>query len=244
MADLRSRPNVLVIQHVAPEGPGLIGRALEHAGLGVQIVRVDRGERIPESPGNAPGLVIMGGPMAVYDADRHPHIKAELRLIEAALDQETPILGICLGSQLLAAALGARVYRGARKEIGWYDVTLTAQAHDDPLWRGIPSPFPAFHWHGDVFELPSGAVSLASSALTEVQGFRFGAAAYGFLFHLEVDRGQVEEMGRAFSGELTSEGLALESLLRGADANLAAAGRIGETVFARWASLAAGISEG
>lgn len=218
----------------------MIATALERAGLGIQVVRLDRGERIPGSPGGAAGVVVMGGPMAVYHADRHPHVKAELRLIRAALDQQTPILGICLGSQLLAAALGARVYRGARKEIGWYDVMLTAAALDDPLWHDVQSPFPAFHWHGDVFELPGGAVSLASSALTAVQGFRFGATAYGLLFHLEVDRAQIAAMGLEFSDELAREGILVDSLLRGAGANLRALRRIGETVFSRWASLAAG----
>src|SRR4029453_12808101 len=135
------------------------------------------------------------------EGDQYPHLRHELRLIETALRHNVPILGICLGSQLLAATLGARVYPGQQKEIGWYPITLKDNASQDRLWHEIDCRFTALHWHGDVFDLPPGAVSLASSALTEHQAFRYGDRAYGLLFHLEVTPSQLQEMVQTFQGE-------------------------------------------
>lgn len=230
------RAPVLVIRHQAIEGPGRIAGALEAAGLTHRLVRVDRREPVPDAMGDAPALVVMGGPMGVYQADRYPHLNDEVRLIQQALDRGRPVLGICLGSQLLAHALGARVYSGPRKEIGWYDISLAPAAQSDPLWRGVASPFPAFVWHGDVFDLPSGATPLAASALTPLQAFAAGANSYGLLFHLEVDAGQVKDMCRAFRGELKDEKIDPAALLADAERHLPTVGRVADTVFARWAA--------
>lgn len=227
---------MVVIQHIAPEGPGAIGDALRSQGVDLRVVRVDRGEPVPASLDTG-GLVVMGGPMGVYQADRHPHLRAEIELIQHALRQDRPVLGICLGSQLLAAAMGARVYPAPAKEIGWYDITLLPAASDDALFRGVDAPFPALHWHGDVFDLPEGAVPLAASALTPLQAFRAGSTAYGLLFHLEADRPQVEEMCHLFAGELTAEGVAAATLLREADRAGPHSRSVGTMVFQRWAEL-------
>jgi GMP synthase (glutamine-hydrolysing) len=229
-------PPVLIIRHDAVERPGRITRALEGAGLSHRVVRVDRREPVPHSPGDAPALVVMGGPMGVYQADRYPHLNDEVRLIQLALERGRPVLGICLGSQLLAHALGARVYPGPGKEIGWYDITLSPAAGGDPLWRDVASPFPAFVWHGDVFDLPPGATPLAASALTPVQAFAAGGNTYGLLFHLEVDAGQVKDMCRAFKGELAEEKIDPATLVAGAARHLPAATGVGDTVFSRWAA--------
>src|SRR5215831_3384402 len=127
----QGRPIVRVLQHVAPEGPGRIAAALEARGCSIAVTRIDLGEAVPRSLDGIAALVVMGGPMGVYEADRYPHLLEEQRLIEAALRDCTPVLGVCLGSQLLAATLGARVYPGAQKEIGWFPVGLKKDAIAD-----------------------------------------------------------------------------------------------------------------
>jgi GMP synthase (glutamine-hydrolysing) len=226
-----------VIQHVAPEGPGRIGAVLAARGIAVDVTRVDSGEPIPEGLDGLDGLVVMGGPMGVYEGDVYPHLLAEQRLIERAVAANMPILGVCLGSQLLAATLGAKVAPGPRKEIGWFTVTLEDGARGDPLFGAAPTSFIPLHWHGDVFDLPAGAVSLARSALTAHQAFRFGRAAYGLLFHLEATGEQVSTMVREFADELASagvDGAALETQSPTAIHELAP---LGDSVFGAWARL-------
>ncbi|HEU5310226.1 MAG TPA: type 1 glutamine amidotransferase, partial [Candidatus Eisenbacteria bacterium] len=157
--------SVLVLQHVAPETPGLIADVLRARGVSIEMVHTHAGEPVPESIAGQLGLVVMGGPMGVYEQAEHPHLAQEIRLIQTAIEGGLPILGVCLGSQLLAASLGARVAPGT-KEIGWLPVELTEDAARDPLWQGIQSPFTPFHWHGDEFELPAGARPLACSKAT------------------------------------------------------------------------------
>jgi GMP synthase (glutamine-hydrolysing) len=193
----------------------------------------------------------MGGPQSVYELDRFPYLRDELRLIEQALKAGVPILGVCLGSQLLAAALGAPVTPGKRKEIGWHRVTLTTRnpgqpnfvipakaGIQDPLWAGLPRAFTAFHWHGDVFALTRGAVSLAASALTQHQAFRYGTNAYGLLFHMEVTSDMVAGMVRAFPDELAAAGVDGASVIADARRRLPRLQAIGGTVFGRWTGLA------
>lgn len=232
--------HVLVLQHAAAEGPAAIGDALRRRGIGMRTVRIDEGAAVPASADGAEGLVVMGGPMGVYEADRFPHLAGELALIEAALDAELPILGVCLGSQLLAAALGARVAASGRKEIGWHEVRLTEDARKDGLWRGLDERFTAFHWHGDIFDLPKGATSLASSESTAQQAFRAGQNAYGLLFHLEVGEPEIRDMVRTFSGELEASAIPAAPILDGLSTHLQPLRRIGAQVFDRWAALLEG----
>ncbi len=230
-------PQILVLQHVAQEPPSGIADAIEAAGGRTQVVRVDAGAPVPASIEGQAGLVVMGGPMGVYEMDRYPHLRSELRLIEDALARGVPVLGICLGSQLLAAALGARVRPGPQKEIGWYPVLLEPPAAEDRLFAGTPASFQALHWHGDVFDLPAGAVPLARSRMTAVQAFRSGASAYGILFHPEVTGPQLAGMGAAFAGELAQTGIAPADLLQGWSTHGAALQAVGEHLFGRWMGL-------
>jgi GMP synthase (glutamine-hydrolysing) len=229
---------VLVLQHVACEGLGTIEPVLAAAGLTPRYVRIHAGEPVPASVGSAAGLIVMGGPMSVYEHDELPHLKDEMRLIEAAIQAERPVLGVCLGSQLLAHVLGARVYPSGGKEVGWHRVTLTDEGASDPLWSGLPREFEGFHWHGDIFDLPPDAVPLAGSRMTPLQAFRYGQRAYGILCHLEVTGPQIAEMCRRFPRDLADAGTTAEEMERGAAAHLAELTRLGQLLFAGWAKLA------
>jgi len=229
--------DVLVLQHVGPETPGTIGEALTGRGHDLRTVRIHEGEAVPDTLGDAAALVVMGGPMGVGDLDDRPHLRAEVDLIEQALREDRPVLGICLGSQLLAHVLGAEVRPGPQKEIGWKEVTLTDAASDDPLFQAVDNPFTAFHWHGDVFELPEGAARLAESKMTDTQAFRYGKSNYGILFHMEVTPEIVRGMTQAFAGELAEEGLSGDQIRRQADEHLPGLRAVGRRVFDRWAGL-------
>ncbi|MDW8168799.1 MAG: gamma-glutamyl-gamma-aminobutyrate hydrolase family protein [Acidobacteriota bacterium] len=228
---------VFVLQHAACETLGTIAAALERAHVRAVYIRAFAGDPIPEHMGEAVGLILMGGPMGVYEQDRYPFLTEEIRLIEHALAVGKPILGACLGSQLLAAALGARVRKGLQKEIGWFPITLTEAARTDELFASAPPSFIAYHWHGDVFDCPSGAVSLARSELTECQAFRYGTNAYGLLFHLEVTEPIIAEMVRTFAEELREAGLSGEEIVRQAAQHLPELERIGHAVFRAWTRL-------
>lgn len=175
--------------------------------------------------------------MGVGDAGHLAHLRDEMRSIQLAVEAGRAVLGICLGSQLLAATLGASVRPGARKEIGWYPVTLTDVAGDDALFRGMPATFTAFHWHSDVFSLPDGAVSLASSEATVCQAFRWRKNVYGLLFHPQVDRTGVGQMVNAFADEVQEAGVDARGLIDPPPAHFGALRRIGDVVFGRWADL-------
>jgi GMP synthase-like glutamine amidotransferase len=183
----------LVVQHVPHEGLGVIGQAMARAGVQAEFLKVYAGRSIPRSAAPYPGIIVLGGPMGVYEDDRYPFIKDEIRLIESALKEDVPFLGICLGSQMLAKAAGARVYRGGAKEIGFYGVRLTADGASDGLFMGQPDEFTVFQWHGDTFDLPRGARNLASSDLFPHQLIRVGGRAYGAQFHLEVTPAMIKE---------------------------------------------------
>jgi len=235
MAD--TRPRVLILQHAASEPLGTIGSVLKTADVAERTVRIDSGESVPISAGDIDGLVIMGGPMGVYDAPHLPFLMHELRLLDDALRRELPIMGICLGSQLLAAALGARVFPSGIREIGWYPVELAAEAAADPLFSGLPQTLEAFHWHGDTFDLPSGAIRLGSSQRTVEQGFRHGSRAWGLQFHLEVTRPVVTAMVTGADAELAAAAVHASDLLAGAALHGPMLERIATTVFGRWVAL-------
>ena len=227
---------VWVLQHHPAENLGAIADVLESAALAWQYVRVFDGHPVPADMKGAGGLIVMGGPEAVYQLDRYPYLRAEMALIENALKAGRPVLGVCLGSQLLAATLGANVRRGAQKEIGWYPVRLRPETKDDRLLRGLPEEFVACHWHGDIFDLPAGAVPLASSELTELQAFRYGDRAWGLLFHAEMTQQIVAALVNEFGEGLKRVGIDGDAIVASAPRHLAGLGSIAETIFSRWAA--------
>lgn len=184
---------VLALRHVRHEHLGTLEAIFRRYGLVFQYVDVLVETPRAFQPDQLAGLVVLGGPMSVDETQRYPALAAEAGWIKDAVELGLPVLGICLGSQLLAKALGARVYANRVKEIGWYSLELTSAAQWDRLFAGCASSQTVFQWHGDTFELPSGAVHLARSAVCPHQAFRYGERAYGLQFHLEVTAELIDE---------------------------------------------------
>jgi len=178
--------SIVVLRHVPSETLGVIDNTFADGGLGWHYVNLF--ETLPERLDlrDAPGLVILGGPMNVHEVNKYPFLVREIDWIREALRRELPVLGICLGSQLLAQALGATVRANHRKEIGWYPIELTEAARQDTLMAGCAKQQIVYQFHGDTFTLPRGAALLARSSLCQNQAFRFGRCAYGLQFHIEV----------------------------------------------------------
>jgi GMP synthase-like glutamine amidotransferase len=177
--------------------------------------------------------------MGVYEEPQFPWMTLELDAIRKCLDSSIPVLGICLGSQMLAHAAGGRVYKGASQEVGWFPVTLNEQGRLDLLLLGIPTEFKAFHWHGDTFTLPPGASLLASSTAYPHQIFRVGTNAYGFQCHLEVTEEMIQSWKEIYAKELKPQGgpIAPEAIVKDLNENTRALSSIAEKVFARFAVL-------
>lgn len=193
--------SVLIIKNIISEGPGTIGDFLRKEDIPFSIVELGSGE-VPPPLEDFDILVIMGGPMGVYEMDKYPHLMIGSRLIREAINRNIRILGICLGAQMIAYCLGAEVYTGPEKEIGWYHIELTGDGLRDHYMRRLAihprvgdfwKKFKVFQWHGDTFDLPLGAVLLASSELYKNQAFRYGNKVYGFQFHIEVTKDMLLE---------------------------------------------------
>jgi GMP synthase (glutamine-hydrolysing) len=208
------RPKVVVLQHAACEPLGTLHAPFEEAfELTVLEAFSDPPryrhavERLVHGAG-PDGLVALGGPMSVYDHNDVEGLDDSLRLIRTAVHADIPILGVCLGAQLLAFTLGAQVWSGTklgkRREIGWSRVSLTDRGRVDPLFHGFDATRPVFHWHGDTFDLPEGAWLLASTRLYPQQAFRWGRWAYGLQFHIEVTPALVREWADVYGSEISA----------------------------------------
>jgi GMP synthase-like glutamine amidotransferase len=226
----------LVLQHIACEPPGVFEDVLRDRGATLDRVEVDEGERLPDWRGYD-AIVAMGGPMSATDDAELPWLTEEKQLIAEAVRAGTPYWGVCLGVQLLAASLGARVYAGPAPEVGVLPVTLTAEGRADEVFGGLPGELETVQWHGDTFDLPAGAVLLASSPAYAHQAFRF-ERAYGVQFHLEISGGMAEEWARvpeyAASLERTLGGGAAEGFLREIGERADGMRATGRTLFERW----------
>ncbi len=223
--------HVLVFRHVAFEGLGLIGNVLGERGIPFRYVDLFR-DPDAEPASDAAGYVFMGGPMSANDD--LPYVRREIDLIRDAVAAGRPVLGICLGAQLIAKALGARVYRNPVKEIGWAPVYWTEAARRDPLFEGLREPETVFHWHGETFDLPAGTEWLAWSDGCRHQAFRAGEGVYGLQFHLEV----TPEMIAGWLTEDENSGDVRELTAPiDPDANAVRLAELSALVFGRWAGL-------
>ena len=234
--------DVLVLQHIACEPPGVYEDVLLERGARIHRVELDEGEPLPDGR-DFSAVVAMGGPMSANDEEELPWLGAEKAFIAETVRAGTPFFGACLGAQLLAASLGAEVTTGPAPEVGLLPVFLTEAAADDPLFAGLPRELLTLQWHGDTFALPEGAVLLASSPAYPSQAFRFGRAAYGIQFHLELSREMAAEWADvpAYAAALTqvlgpgAETALVDELAAHAD-ELRGHGR---ALFERWLELGA-----
>lgn len=174
----------LILMHAPTEGPGSLGEFLETRGVELVHVCLHAGDPVPADSRGLDAIVSMGGPMNVYEEDRYPFLRDETALLGEAVRAGVPVLGICLGAQLIAKACGARVTRSPEKEVGWGTVLLTEAARSEPLLRGLPATLEVMQWHEDMFEVPAGGVLLARSEACPHQAFRIGNAL-GLQFHAE-----------------------------------------------------------
>lgn len=230
---------VLVLQHIACEPPGAYEDVLLERDAEIVRVELDEGGALPDWR-EFDAIVAMGGPMSVNDEDEHPWLRAEKRSIGEAVRAGVPFWGACLGVQLLAASLGARVYAGPAPEVGLLKVHLTPEGRTDPVLAGVPEELLTLQWHGDTFDVPDGAVSLAASAMYPNQALRFGRA-YGVQFHLEVSRdlavawGAVPTYAAALDRALGAG--ALSRLIDELDRSAPTMMERGRTMFGNWLDL-------
>lgn len=195
--------SILILKNIANEGPGTIEGFLRDKGLAYKVMEP---EDIPSASINgASALVVLGGPMGVYESGAYPQVSAGMRLMESALKTDIPVLGVCLGAQMLAEVLGANVYKGSQgQEVGWFDISLTREGSTDTALSayagGRGARLKVFHWHGDIFDIPEGAARLAGSDMYEAQAFRYKDNAYGLQFHIEVTAGMVADWLRDIPG--------------------------------------------
>lgn len=231
---------VLVCQHISCEPPGVLEDVMREREWAVTRVELDEGDRLPaRDPFDA--IVVMGGPMGAYETAEHPWLIEEQRLLRAAVGDGLPVFGVCLGAQLLAASLGARVYAGPAPEVGVLEVELTAAGREDPVVGALPARFVTLQWHSDTFELPDDAVLLAFSAAYPHQAFRVGAATYAVQFHLEVTDAMAADWGQVPAYAAALESIrgpgALGGLLDQFAQHADGMRRHSWELFARWAEL-------
>jgi GMP synthase-like glutamine amidotransferase len=235
----------LVVQHIAPEKAFAIEEALTAAGVAVETVRVFAGDPVPAEVTGLDGLVVMGGPMSADSDEGFASRQAELALLSAAVAAGIPTLGVCLGAQLLAQAMGGSVRRGeAGPEIGWGVVELTDACSSDALFADVPSDLEVLQWHGDTFSLPDGGVLLASNATYASQAFRIGPLAWGLQFHIEVEADAVAGFLEAFGADTDGVSGGPEQIRAETPAALARLAPFRRMLLGRFAQLvAADISE-
>jgi GMP synthase (glutamine-hydrolysing) len=236
--------DVLVLQHIACEPPGAFEDVLVAAGADIHRVELDEGDPLP-SWQDYVAIVAMGGPMSVNDDAELPWLTVEKQAIAEAVRAGVPYWGSCLGVQLLAAALGARVYPGTQPEVGVLPVSLTEEGQADPVFAGLPAEFPTLQWHGDTFDLPEGGVLLAASPAYPNQAFRVGRTAYGVQFHVEVTDQMAREWAEVpayaeYADRVLGAG-GIDRLMSDFDAARDGMLDIGRRMFERWVEIAVAV---
>lgn len=222
----------IALRHVAFEDLGVFREVLEARGFKIEYRQAGVTPLCGPDWLAADLVVVLGGPIGVYEVDRYPWLADEIDGVRTRLEARLPTLGICLGAQLMAAALGARVYPGPAKEIGWSELTLTEAGRRSSLSRLEGAP--VLHWHGDSFDLPESAVRLASTALTPNQAFAIGEFALATQFHAEADGGAIEAWLIGHTCELAHAGVSVEDLRARTAAAGEAAAAAGKAMLADW----------
>ncbi|WP_462137442.1 type 1 glutamine amidotransferase [Candidatus Mycalebacterium sp.] len=229
----------LVFQHVGYEAPGRLGELMRENGFDIQSVNFGAGEGVPEKTNDFAALIVMGGPMNVYESGKYPYLESETQFVGDFIKSGRAVMGICLGAQLMAVALGARVYAGDKKEIGWYDITVTDEAAGDPVFSAFSRTEKVFQWHGDTFDIPGGAARLAFSDCFPNQAFRYGEKAYALQFHIETNGSMVRDwLGKEGNKhELDLGGFNAEKIERGIGVYGGDMGKLADSVFSAFLKL-------
>lgn len=184
---------ILIVKHISNEGPGLVRTYFEDQGWPMEIIDFSNGDVLPGSLDDIAAVVILGGPMNVYEEEKYPFLKKEDDFISRLIIEDIPFLGICLGAQLLAKACQGRVLKANTREIGWHTVNLTKEGRQDTLFYGLPVSLSVFQWHEDTFEVPAGGTLLVRGKSCRNQAFKVGSYAYGLQFHIEATSEMVSE---------------------------------------------------
>ncbi len=228
---------VVIFRHVGHEGPGYLGEFLDARKIPWRLIAIDRDEPAPESPDDYSGLVFMGGPMSVNDdLSWIPH---SLQLIRMAVAADIPVLGHCLGGQLMAKALGGAITRNPVKEIGWGTAHVTT-APEAGQWFGDIIQFPAFHWHGETFSIPDGAVRILETAHCANQAFSLNGRHLALQCHVEMTEAMIRQWCAVGADEIASANSPAvqspDTILSGISANLLAMQSVADQLYTHWAS--------
>jgi GMP synthase-like glutamine amidotransferase len=196
---------ILIIKHIDVEGPGSIEGFFRNTAWDLQVIDLSTEQLRSKDVRDIAAIISLGGPMNVHEDKKYQFLKDEDEFLRKAIKEEIPVLGICLGAQLLAKACGAKVKKAKEKEIGWFGVNLTDSGEKDPLFENLPGQLMVFQWHEDTFEVPRGAELLAESESCANQVFRFGRNTYGMQFHIEVTPEMVESWIKQYAKKERAE---------------------------------------
>lgn len=206
---------ILVIKHVSNEGPGLIQTHFESQGWPVELIDLSNGDTLPGKLNAIAAVIMLGGPMNVYEEEKYSFLKKEDEFITRLIIEEIPFLGICLGAQLLSKACQGKVMKMPEQEVGWYTVSITKEGAKDSLLYGLPPRLVVFQWHGDTFEVPQGGTLLARGVSCKNQAFRVGHYAYGLQFHIEASPDMVREWMKGQEGRVNVRKIEKGSIANG-----------------------------